>query len=263
VSNWLPIFTYHRICDVPRAADPLQLCAHPRDFEAVLRYLTTRHCRFVSFDQAVEAVLVKQAPPQKLACLTFDDGYADFYHNALPLLRKYGATATVFMVAGRIGESNRWDDHYGLPPAPLLDAQQIRELAAHGIDFGSHTLTHPRLTSLYSASLQREIVESKRRLEDLLGKPVNSFCYPHIDHDERVRALVRAAGYRSACGGEQAANSRYLIHRINVSQSSWPATLFRIRGWRYALQRSGGLRRLRHALLPEARAPQELVEAQQ
>ena len=84
-----------------------------------------------------------------------------------------------------------------------------------------------------------------------------------MDFDERVRSLVRDAGYVSACGGEQAENSRYLLHRINVSQSGWPSTLFRIWGWRYALQRSRRLRSLRHVLLPEPRPSRELTEVHQ
>ena len=133
-----------------------------------------------------------------------------------------------------------------------MDEQQIRELAAQGIDFGSHTLTHPRLTSLYrrgASAGDRRFEAKARRAAGPAGELV--LLSAHRLRRARPRARPRA-GYRSACGGEQAANSRYLIHRINVSQSSWPATLFRIWGWRYALQRSGGLRRLRHALLPEA-----------
>lgn len=263
MSNWVPVLAYHRICDAPAVGDPLRLCTPPGDLERVLRYLRARPYRFVSFDEAVDAATGERPNTERLVCLTFDDGYEDFYTNAFPLLRAYDAPATVFAVSGEIGGSNRWDGGYALPPVPLMTQQQVRELAAKGIDFGSHTVNHPRLTQLSAAEQEREVIDSKRALEGLLGRPVRSFCYPHMDHDEQVRALVRDAGYSSACGGEQAENSRYLLHRINVSQSGWVSTLIRIWGWRYALQRNRRLRSLRHVLLPEARPSGELMEVHQ
>lgn len=263
MSNWVPILAYHRICETPAAGDPLRLCTRPEDLERVLQYLRKRPYRFISFDEAVDAIAGERPSAERLVCLTFDDGYEDFYTSAFPLLRAYDVPATVFLVSGCIDGSNRWDAGYALPPVPMMTQQQVCELAARGIDFGSHTVSHPRLTRLSAAEQEREIVDSKQALEGLLGRPVRSFCYPHMDHDEHVRVLVREAGYSSACGGEQAENSRYLLHRINVSQSGWVSTLFRIWGWRYALQRSRRLRSLRHVLLPEPRSSRELTEVHQ
>jgi len=250
VNSWLPILAYHRICDVPRADDPLNLCARPRDFERVLRYLASHGYRFVSLDTAVDVMSESRSRREKLACLTFDDGYRDFYTHAFPLLRKYGAPATVFLVTGCIGDTNHWDDRYGLPPLPLLSREEVRELDAQGVEFGSHTVTHRPLPELSAAEQTREIVDSKRALEELLDHPIRFFCYPHVNCDERVQSMVRDAGYSGACGGEQATHSRYLLHRVDVSRSGWLDTLFRIRGWRYSLQRSRRLRALRHSLLP-------------
>jgi peptidoglycan/xylan/chitin deacetylase (PgdA/CDA1 family) len=253
VSKWLPVLAYHRICDVPRAEDPLGLCTSPRDLERVLRYLKARSYEFVSLDEAVDVMTGERPRRGRMACLTFDDGYRDFYTNAFPILQRYGAPATVFLVSGCVGGSNRWDDHYGLPSVPLMSEGEIRDLAKLGVEFGSHTVSHPRLTRTGAAEQEREVVESKLALEELLARRVRTFCYPHMDVDERVRSLVREAGYVSACGGEQAENSRYLLHRVNVSQSGWVSTLLRVWGWRHALQRNGRLRSLRHVLLPEVR----------
>jgi peptidoglycan/xylan/chitin deacetylase (PgdA/CDA1 family) len=260
VSNWVPILAYHRICDTPLDGDPLRLCTPPKDLERVLRYLRSRPYRFVSFDEAVDAVTGDRSHAGRLVALTFDDGYEDFYTNAFPILQAYNLPATVFLVSGCIDATNRWDDRYGLPPVPLMTQRQIVDLATRGIDFGSHTVSHPRLTRLDAAEQEREVFDSKRTIEDLLGRPVRSFCYPHMDHNEHVRTLVRDAGYTRACGGEQSENGRYLVHRINVSQSGWVSTLFRIWGWRHAMQRNRSLRSLRHALLPEADSTPELTE---
>lgn len=261
MTRWLPILAYHRVCDVPRAEDPLSLCSRPRDLERVLRYLTVRDYRLVSLETAAEALGGTSPRRENLACLTFDDGYRDFYTHAFPLLQKYGAPATVFLVTGCIGDTNHWDDRYGLPPLPLLSREEILELDAQGVEFGSHTVSHRRLTRLSAVEQRREIVDSKRALEDLLNRPIHFFCYPHMDCDERVQSLVRDAGYSGACGGEQASHSRYLLHRVDVSQSGWLATFFRIRGWRYSLQRSRRLRALKRSLLSSPGAFPEPTEA--
>lgn len=260
MTRWLPILAYHRVCDVPRVEDPLSLCARPQDLERVLRYFTARGYRIVSLGTAVEALTEGPARREKLACLTFDDGYRDFHTHAFPLLQEYGAQATVFLVTGLMGGTNRWDDCYGLPSVPLLNKEEIFELAAQGVEFGSHTVSHRRLTRLSAVEQRREIVDSKRALEDLLNRPIRFFCYPHIAHDAHVEALVRDAGYRAACGGEQAANSPYLLHRVDVSQTGRLSTLFRLWGWRYSLQRSRGLRALKRTLLPSRSTPPELTE---
>jgi peptidoglycan/xylan/chitin deacetylase (PgdA/CDA1 family) len=261
VNSWLPILAYHRICDIPRADDPLNLCAWPRDFERVLRYLVSHGYRFVSLDTALDVMSESRPRQEKLACLTFDDGYRDFYTHAFPILRKYGAPATVFLVTGFIGDANHWDDRYGLQPLPLLSREEILELDAQGVEFGSHTVTHRLLTQLSAAEQTREIVDSKTALEELLDHPIRFFCYPHMDCDERVQSLVHEAGYSAACGWEQAAHSRYLLHRIDVSRSGWLDTLFRIRGWRHSLQRSRRLRALKRYLLPARGTLPELTEA--
>jgi peptidoglycan/xylan/chitin deacetylase (PgdA/CDA1 family) len=222
--------------------------------------LTARDYRLVSLETAAEALSGTSPRRDKLACLTFDDGYRDFYTHAFPLLQEYGAPATVFLVAGCIGATNRWDDCYGLPSVPLLNREEILELAAQGVEFGSHTVSHRRLTRLSTAAQKREIFDSKKALEDLLNHPIRFFCYPHIAHDAHVEALVRDAGYSGACGGEQAANSPYLLHRVNVSQTGRLSTLFRLWGWRYSLQRSRGLRALKRTLLPSRSTSPELTE---
>ncbi|MGA2284760.1 MAG: polysaccharide deacetylase family protein [Dehalococcoidia bacterium] len=260
MNDWLPVLTFHRICDQPYAEDPLGLCTRPQDLERVLRYLTAHRYRFVSLDAAVRVLVTGRETGQRLACLTFDDGYRDFYTTAFPILRKYGASVTVFLVVNRLGETNRWDDAYGLPPVPLMDERQVRELDAAGIEFGSHTLNHPRLTQIDAAEQAREVIDSRTALEALLGHSVPYFCYPHMDCDGAVQTLARRAGYRAAFGGEQAANEPYLLHRINVSQMTWPLVLLRLWGWRFALQRNAPLRHMKHLLTP-ARSPDKIAEA--
>ncbi len=133
---------------------------------------------------------------RKRVLLTFDDGYDDLYTELLPATIEYGLKPLVFLVADRTGETNVWDHERGLRRRSLLTLQQIREMQRHGVEFGSHTLTHPWLPDLSDDALRREVGDSKRRLEDMLGTEVTAFAYPFGGIDLRVRTAVEEAGYR-------------------------------------------------------------------
>jgi peptidoglycan/xylan/chitin deacetylase (PgdA/CDA1 family) len=171
MNGWRPILVYHRIAEVPQAQDPLRLCTSPRSLERVLRYLSENGYRFVSLGEAV-ATLERGGSSERLVCLTFDDGYRDFLTDAFPLLQRFGASATVFPVSDCIGGVNRWDACYGLAPLPLLSSDEVLTLSEQGIEFGSHSLTHPRLTQVDPWQQGREIHGSRKALEDLLGRTV-------------------------------------------------------------------------------------------
>jgi peptidoglycan/xylan/chitin deacetylase (PgdA/CDA1 family)/glycosyltransferase involved in cell wall biosynthesis len=134
----------------------------------------------------------------KHTLLTFDDGYDDLYTELLPWLQKYKFTALVFLVANHIGGTNQWDQKRGLRARNLLTLAQIHEMQRCGVEFGSHTLTHPSLPSLSNDDLHREVSDSRRKLEDMLGVEITSFAYPYGGVDRRVRAAVARAGYRLA-----------------------------------------------------------------
>lgn len=138
--------------------------------------------------------------------LTFDDAYEDFMNNAFPVLARLGFRATVFVVVDRIGKTNEWDAAGGFKSKRLLTLEQIRELHLHGVHFGSHSLTHARLTDLPDRELEREVGDSKRKLEDLLGAEVSSFAYPWGLADMRVRGAVARAGYKVAFTAQEGLN---------------------------------------------------------
>lgn len=156
--------------------------------------------------------------------LTFDDAYCSVYEHAYPALLKLGLTATIYVVAEQIGGCNQWDYRKGDCREPLMTLDQIREMADHGFEIGSHTLSHPRLTSLDDKQLNRELKDSKQRLEDMLGRAVPSLSYPYGDHDQRVIAAARAAGYTNAVttvlGASQAGTGLFQIPRVNVRWSA-------------------------------------------
>lgn len=130
--------------------------------------------------------------------VTFDDGYLSVYEHAYPVLARRGIPATVYVVVDSIGDINEWDRRAGDQEERMMTSAQIRELADHGFEIGSHTLTHPRLTELDDVRLEREVADSRRKLEDLIGRKVLSFSYPYGNYDGRVLAAAAAAGYARA-----------------------------------------------------------------
>ena len=152
--------------------------------------------------------------------ITFDDGYASVGRLALPVLAKRQVPATVFVVAGAVGNTSAWDEAMGDRVEPMMDAVMVREMAAAGMEVGSHGMSHARLTDLPDAALQAEVCDSKRLLEDMLGKAVGGFAYPYGAWDGRVREAVIDAGYEYAVSTRLAAigpaMDRFAIPRINV-----------------------------------------------
>ena len=129
--------------------------------------------------------------PDKPVIITFDDGYENLAEYAFPVLQRYGFSATVFVVTGNLGGSNAWDEVRGSATLRLLSADQITEWAAKGIEFGSHTRSHPDLRTLAIEDAQHEISGSKRDLEEVLGSPVASFAYPYGFRNDAAEAGVR------------------------------------------------------------------------
>jgi peptidoglycan/xylan/chitin deacetylase (PgdA/CDA1 family) len=166
----------------------------PEAFEEQLRFLRDAGYYSVDLERWREAAEAKRPLPGRAVLITFDDGYADFLTDAWPLLERYGFSALVFLVADLVGRSNAWDRVYG-EEVPLLGWDEIRGLRDRGVRFGSHSATHPPLTSLAPAKVAREAARSRAVLERELGLPIRSFAYPYGDVDPAVRHLVGACGY--------------------------------------------------------------------
>ena len=147
------------------------------------------------------------APPLRPILLTFDDGLADFYEGALPLLTERGYPATLFVTTGWVGKTARWLQSVGEPDRPMLTWRQIIEIDASGIECGAHSVTHPQLDILPVADARREIFDSQRTLADHLGHDIPSFAYPHGYYNPHVHYLVAEAGYSAACAVKNAFSS--------------------------------------------------------
>jgi peptidoglycan/xylan/chitin deacetylase (PgdA/CDA1 family) len=202
-----PILTYHKVQAIPPA--PGYLCNYvlPGQFERQMAALEAWGYTSITLDQWVEIRAGRRKSPKRPIAITFDDGYRSIYEIAWPMLRRHGMTATVFLVAGSIGETNLWVTDEA--QEQLLNQAEIAEMSAGGICFGSHTFTHRPLTALPQAEVLSELTRSRTALESLLGRPVTSLAYPYNKHNRWVRAIARRAGYRSAVLGRGRLNARW------------------------------------------------------
>lgn len=187
------VLMYHSVEDYTE--DPYLVTVSPARFERQLRWLRTRGLTGVSMARLVRAR--REGRARGLVGLTFDDGYADFADNVVPALRRHGFTATVFVIAERVGGHNDWES--GGPRKALMSAEQVRAVADLGMEVGSHGLLHQRLGAAEPATLAAEIRRSRTLLEDLVHQDVTGFCYPYGDVGEAAVTMVRDCGYTYGC----------------------------------------------------------------
>jgi peptidoglycan/xylan/chitin deacetylase (PgdA/CDA1 family) len=186
------ILMYHGVAD--EAEDPNHLCVSPSRFAEQMAWLKRRGLRGVGIGALVDEM--RSGRPRGLVGITFDDGYVSVLRAALPELLRHGFTATMFVISDRLGGTNEWDEG---PRWPLMSASQINELAAAGMEIGSHSATHPRLAGIGAGQLEAEIGASRASIGELVGAPIRGFAYPYGSMDAAARHAVRDAGYDYAC----------------------------------------------------------------
>ncbi|MFE5634356.1 polysaccharide deacetylase family protein [Streptomyces sp. NPDC056543] len=214
------VVMYHSIADT--TDDPYRVTVSPVRFARQLHWLSDRGLRGVSVRELLDARAAGRA--KGLVGLTFDDGYADFADSALPLLRRHGFTATVYVLPGRIGGENAWDDDG--PRKPLLTEDGIVAVAEAGMEIGSHGLRHVSLPTVDTATLAEETRRSRELLEEITGGPVHGFCYPYGHIDARAVRAVREAGYRYGCAVDPGPlTCAHALPRVHIDEQDTPLRL--------------------------------------
>lgn len=192
-------------------------------FGSQMRLLAWMGYSTIGLDALLERVSMGAALPSRAVILTFDDGLKSCIDNAVPHLKRFGFCATFFVVPGLVGKGSRWlRGRLGLE-LPLAGWGKLRQLTEEGLECGAHGLTHSQLTELPLEASQFEMTESKRILEEQLGRPVRHMAYPYGAYNAEVRSLAKEAGYRTACavrGGHSGTkDDRFALRRIVVSGS--------------------------------------------
>ncbi|MCZ6677274.1 MAG: polysaccharide deacetylase family protein [Candidatus Poribacteria bacterium] len=176
----------------------------PSVFERQVRFIADQGYTSITPDFLICAIsshtTVKLSLPHRPILITFDDGYEDFYTAAYPILRKYGLTATVFLLANYFGKCNTWDVKLRLKRSRHLTRRQVQELFKDGVGFGSHGMNHRFLTRCSQDEAEAELQKSKSLLEDLLQHPIGSFAYPYGSTNSATAEMVQSAGYHIAFG---------------------------------------------------------------
>ena len=212
------ILMYHQV-ETPRSAQEHRFCTTPQEFARQMDHLVEAYSP-VTLELLLAGMRGDAPLPKQAVHVTFDDGFVGVLEHAAPVLAERAIPATLFAVAGRLGQSNDWMARRGFPERPLLDLAQMRELEAMGFVIGSHTQSHARLTEIGPEQVSDEVAASKHALEDALGKEVRHFAYPYGLFNDAVRDAVIAAGYRAACstrsGFNRPGEDPYLLRRIDV-----------------------------------------------
>jgi peptidoglycan/xylan/chitin deacetylase (PgdA/CDA1 family) len=136
-------------------------------------------------------------PQRPTVAVTFDDAFRSVRENALPALERYGIPATIFVPTGWLGRQPGWAmETTGDREEVVMTAEEIAELPRGLISIGSHTVHHPKLTTLADGEVATQLTQSRSDLESLLGGVVDTLAFPYGDHDARIVRAAAAAGYR-------------------------------------------------------------------
>ncbi|MGL6023621.1 MAG: polysaccharide deacetylase family protein [Cetobacterium sp.] len=190
----IPILMYHQFIEDTSEGGKIKLFITKKKFEWQLRILKFLKYETITFKD-LKNIGLKNRNNKKYIILTVDDGYKDNYSILFPLLKKYNMKAVIYLVSGV--DYNKWTiESDGEKKFKLLEKIEIEEMNKSGlIEFGGHTLSHPKLQTLSDEDLYNEIVEDKKITEKRLGQKLVSFAYPYGNLTDRVKKVVKSAGY--------------------------------------------------------------------
>lgn len=234
----VPALVYHKVADIPPGSRFPCNYVRPAQFAAQLRLLRAAGFESISFADYLAYRRAASRLPRRPIIITFDDGYRTNAQIAAPLLHRFGFTATIFLVSGYIGRTNRWDEQER--QEALLDLDDIRALQRDGIEFQSHTRSHPRLSKLSRDEAFLELRDSRLALEDMLGIRVSVVAYPWGECNAPTAALASEAGYEAGAIVRRRTNFAHtplfelrrigVNHETTLGRFAWDLARLRWRG---------------------------------
>ena len=224
----IPILVYHSIELVTKSTVMRSLYVPPRRFNFQMRMLKILGYKGLSMKKLKPYLDGKKFG--KVVGITFDDGYRNNLTNAAPILKKYGFSATCYLVTQRIGSSNKWDLDKGITKLPLMTHSEIQEWLDFGMDIGSHTQTHADLTRVSKEKAEKEIKKCKSDLENKFNISIDDFCYPFGRFNESIYNLTKNAGYKTATtmmrGRANLESNQFKLQRIPITFHTLPHLFF-------------------------------------
>jgi len=221
----VPILMYHSVSDslFGKSHPYYQINCSPPVFARQMRWLRQNGYRTMDLTQMWTAMETGQ-DVSKTVVITFDDGYRDFYTDAFEAMRQCGFAATIFLATDRIQNTP-----VRIDGVDYLTWSEVAELHRAGIQFGSHTVSHPDLRSLSPEQIEYELGCSKETIEQKLGAPVESFSYPFAFPEEDKTFTQFLVGILENLGFENGVSTiigrackhdnRYYLPRLPVN--SW------------------------------------------
>lgn len=219
--NKTRIMMYHMITEQLPSKKKSGLRVSPEMFEKHLEYFSNNGWRFIKMSE-----LDSYKDEDKVVAITFDDGYLDNYTKALPLLKKYNACATLYLVIDR--HNNDWSvkknpkhNSGALASEEKLTDRQIQEMLDSGIfELGGHTISHPYLPNTSFKDKKHEMIECKKILESKFNTSVSSFAYPFGVYGDEDIDIIKTSKYESAVTTDEGvaeSNSIFQLKRIKAS----------------------------------------------
>ncbi|MCI6301158.1 MAG: polysaccharide deacetylase family protein [Megasphaera elsdenii] len=178
----VPVLNYHQVNNKFNTV----LTMKPANFDEQMKYLHDNDYHSITLEQFDAYMRGEGDLPDRPVLITFDDGYVDNYEEAYPILKKYNMRGTIFLIINLMDTPGylTWD--------------QVKEMAADGMEFGSHTISHKPLTSFDRAGVRHELQDSKDIIEKMTGKPCHFIAFPEGKYNDMVMEETRGAGYRYA-----------------------------------------------------------------
>jgi peptidoglycan/xylan/chitin deacetylase (PgdA/CDA1 family) len=226
-KRWPVILAHHSVGIGPRHEDPTFLRVHPRRFRQQVELMLDAGYSFVTVADFARRI-GQDGPPRGLAALSFDDGLRDNHAVVLPLLRELGIPATVYVTTGLIGGTYPWMDG----AIPMMNEDEIRALADAGVEIGAHTINHPDLSRLDQSECLHEMRESRRQLERITSRTVETFAYPACGYGDAAVAAAREAGFLAAvtCEGRGSWDLLTIKRSLITGKDGLPSFLLKVAG---------------------------------
>ena len=201
------VLNYHQV-----GSNFTPLCVPTNLFDEQMAYLKDNGYVTITPEELYEGLEGSITLPERPVLITFDDGYVDNYNNALPILKKYGMRATIFIVPAFTGNN-----------ANYLNWDQLKEMERNGITIQSHTLNHRALEELPDDEIRAELLNSKIMLEKNLGHPIDFLAYPTGTYNLHIAGIAKDVGYKASFtikyGNVDKGSNIYALERVPIFQT--------------------------------------------
>ena len=202
------VLNYHQVQNAHHS-----LAVPIADFDAQMNYLSSHGYVTITPEELYSGLNGELELPKKPVLITFDDGYADNYTNAFPILKYYGMRATIFVIPAFVGVYKNY-----------LTWEEMREMENSGITFESHTMNHYKLEELPDDEIRSELLNSKQILEENLGHPINFLAYPTGTYNLHIAGIAKAIGYKGAFtikyGNVDLGSNLFALERVPIFHTS-------------------------------------------